>query len=197
MEVDHTVEDGNDPREDLSLGPPKKRPHVQKLAHEDACNNSFSEFDVPSETSGGTSRDANRPPGLPSRVLGGAHLFVEACCGCALLSSCVAKLGFEVMPIDFEGNKHRPFLHVIQLDLRKPETWEFLRYVAESRRPFHFHFAPPCGTASRGLSYVGGGSWTATAAIRTVADGFSLVRWCMGCKGEKCKPNLHSGVFLL
>ena len=41
MEVDHTVEDGNDPREDLSLGPPKKRPHVQKLAHEVACNNSL------------------------------------------------------------------------------------------------------------------------------------------------------------
>ena len=76
-------------------------------------------------------------------------LFIEACCGCALLSSCVAKLGFEVMPIDVEGNKHRPYMHVIQLDLRKRETWQFLRYVAESRRPFHFHDAPPCGTASR------------------------------------------------
>ena len=76
-------------------------------------------------------------------------LFIEACCGCALLSSCVAKLGFEVMPIDFEGNKHRPYMHVVQLDLRKRETWQFLRYVAESRRPFHFHAAPPCGTASR------------------------------------------------
>ena len=49
-------------------------------------------------------------------------LFIEACCGCALLSSCVAKLGFEVMPIDFEGNKQRPYMHVIQLDLRKRET---------------------------------------------------------------------------
>ena len=74
---------------------------------------------------------------------------IEACCGCALLSSCVAKLGFEVMPIDFEGKKQRPYMHVIQLDLRKRETWQFLRYVAESRWPFHFHAAPPCGTASR------------------------------------------------
>ena len=153
MAVDHTVEDGNDPREDLSVGPPKKKPHVQKFAHEDACNNSFSDFDVPSETLGGTSKDVNKLPSLPSRGPGGARLFVEACCGCALLSSCVAKLGFEVMPIDFEGNKHRPFVHVVQLDLRKPETWEFLRYVAESRRPFHFHFAPPCGTASRARDY--------------------------------------------
>ena len=153
VEVDHTVEDGNDPREDLSVGPPKKRPHVQKFAHEDACNDSFSDFDVPSEPLGATSKDANRPPSLPSRVPGGTHLFIEACCGCALLSSCVAKLGFEVMPIDFEGYKHRPFVHVIQLDLRKPETWELLRYVAESRRPFHVHFAPPCGTASRARDF--------------------------------------------
>ena len=76
-------------------------------------------------------------------------LFIEACCGCALLSSCVSKLGFEVMPIDFEGNKQRPYMHVVQLDLRKRETWQFLRYVAESRKPFHFHAAPPCGAASR------------------------------------------------
>ncbi len=53
------------------------------------------------------------------------------------------------MPIDFEGNKHRPYMHVVQLDLRKRETWQFLRHVAESRRPFHFHAAPPSGTASR------------------------------------------------
>ena len=38
---------------------------------------------------------------------------------------------------------------MVQLDLRKRETWQFLRYVAESRRPFHFRAAPPCGTASR------------------------------------------------
>ena len=46
-------------------------------------------------------------------------LFVEACCGCALLSACVSKLGFDTLPIDFHGNKHRPFLHVVELDLRK------------------------------------------------------------------------------
>ena len=78
-----------------------------------------------------------------------APLFIEACCGCALLSACVSKHGFDVLPIDFQGNKHRPFVHIVELDLRKESTWEFLRFLVQSRRPFHFHAAPPCGTASR------------------------------------------------
>ena len=126
---------------------------MQKSSHESACKNSSFGFDMSSGTASETCDDANRRSEVSACGSGGAHLFVEACCGCALLSSCVAKVGFEVMPIDFEGNKHRPYVHVIQLDLRKPETWDFLRYVARSRRPFHFHFAPPCGTASRARDY--------------------------------------------
>ena len=105
---------------------------MQKLAHESACKNSSFGFDVSSGTLSETCDDANKSSDVSACGSGGAHLFVEACCGCALLSSsCVAKVGFEVMPmpIDFEGNKHRPYAHVIQLDLRKPETWEFLRYT--------------------------------------------------------------------
>ena len=83
------------------------------------------------------------------RGLSEAPLFIEVCCGCALLSSCAAKAGFDILPIDFEGNKQRPFVHVVQLDLRHRSTWEFLEYLAFSRRPFHLHAAPPCGTASR------------------------------------------------
>ena len=85
----------------------------------------------------------------PPRLLGESPLFIEACCGCALLSACVAKLGFDTLPIDFQGNKHRPFIHVIELDLRKRSTWDFLEHLVSTRRPFHFHGAPPCGTASR------------------------------------------------
>ena len=61
----------------------------------------------------------------------------------------MSKAGFDILPIDFEGNKQRPYVHVVQLDLRQRSTWEFLEYLAHSRRPFHFHAAPPCGTASR------------------------------------------------
>ena len=78
-----------------------------------------------------------------------APLFIEACCGCALLSASVSQMGFDTLPIDFHGNKHRPFLHVVELDLRKQSTWTFLEHLVLTRRPFHFHGAPPCGTASR------------------------------------------------
>ena len=85
----------------------------------------------------------------PERCFKEPFLFIEACCGSALLSSCVSKAGFDVLAIDFHGNKHRPFVHVVELDLRKQSTWSFLEHLARSRRPFHFHAAPPCGTASR------------------------------------------------
>ena len=58
-------------------------------------------------------------------------LFIEACCGCALLSACVSKLGFDTLPIDFHGNKHRPFVHVVELDLRKKTTWDILEHLVK------------------------------------------------------------------
>ena len=84
-----------------------------------------------------------------SGTLKESPLFIELCCGSAILSSVVAKHGFEFMAIDFEGNKHHPYVHVVQLDLRKADTWEFLRFVVQDRFVFHVHAAPPCGTASR------------------------------------------------
>ena len=82
-----------------------------------------------------------------------APLFIEACCGCGLLSSCMAKAGFETFSVDFEGNKHKPYIHVVQMDLRKGSSWEFFHHLAVTKRPFHFHGAPPCGTASRARDY--------------------------------------------
>jgi len=53
----------------------------------------------------------------PPRYLAEAPLLVEVCCGSALLSACVSKAGVDTLPIDFQGNKHRPFVHVANLDL--------------------------------------------------------------------------------
>ena len=39
----------------------------------------------------------------PKKRLGEPPLFIEACCGCALLSACAAKMGFDILPIDFQG----------------------------------------------------------------------------------------------
>lgn len=65
----------------------------------------------------------------PQGHLKEAPLFIEACCGSAMLSACVSKLGFDVLAIDFHGNKHRPFVHVVELDLRKQSTWTFLEHL--------------------------------------------------------------------
>ena len=104
---------------------------------------------IPPREEGGKFQTAGEGRQEVKKCLSEAPLFIEACCGCALLSSCVSKAGFDILSIDFEGNKQRPYVHVVQLDLRQRSTWEFLEYLAHSRRPFHFHAAPPCGTASR------------------------------------------------
>ena len=82
--------------------------------------------------------------GKPARLL-----VIEACCGCARLSATLKKDGFDVLPLDCEGNRHRSLVTVVSLDLRKPASWEFLQTCVLSNRVFHFHGAPPCGTASR------------------------------------------------
>ena len=94
-------------------------------------------------------RDEEPKGQRPQKHLKDAPLFIEACCGCALLSACMKKHGFDVLPIDFHGNKQRPFIHVVELDLRKKSTWEFLEFLVDTRIPFFFHAAPPCGTSSR------------------------------------------------
>ena len=104
---------------------------------------------IPPREEGGKFRTSGEVRQEIKKCLSEAPLFIEACCGCALLSSCVSKAGFDILFIDFEGNRQRPYVHVVQLDLRQRSTWEFLKYLAHSRRPFHFHAAPPCGTASR------------------------------------------------
>ena len=84
--------------------------------------------------------------GKPARLL-----VIEACCGCARLSATLKKDGFDVdiLPLDCEGNRHRPLATVVSLDVRKPASWEFLQTCVLTNRVFHFHGAPPCGTASR------------------------------------------------
>ena len=76
-------------------------------------------------------------------------LVIEACAGTATLSSVLKDVGFEVLPIDFGKQRNSSHLHIINLDLRKRHSWDFLAKIAMSRRMFHFHGAPPCGTASK------------------------------------------------
>ena len=76
-------------------------------------------------------------------------LVLELCAGSAL-PSCVAKeAGYAVVPVDWGQSKHRPYVHVLQLDLRLSRTWDFIRRLVETRDVVWVHIAPPCGTASR------------------------------------------------
>ena len=75
-------------------------------------------------------------------------LCMEACAGSGMLSCQLKAHGFDVLAVDFSGNKHRPFVGIVKLDLRLV-SWVFLRYVANSRRIALFHAGPPCGTSSR------------------------------------------------
>ena len=74
---------------------------------------------------------------------------MEACAGSGMLSCQLKAHGFDVLAVDFSGNKHRPFVGIVKLDLRLVSSWDFLRYVANSRRIALFHAGPPCGTSSR------------------------------------------------
>ena len=76
-------------------------------------------------------------------------LVIELCCGTALLSSVAQEAGYAVLPVDWGHNKRKPYVRALQMDLRQPSTWEFIRHVCKSRPIAWIHAAPPCGTASR------------------------------------------------
>ena len=85
---------------------------------------------------------------MPLHVEDTSLLFIEACAGSALLSSVMRCAGFDILAIDFGKVGRNSNIHVINLDLRQKHSWQFLHTVVLSRRAFHFHGAPPCGTSS-------------------------------------------------
>ena len=103
---------------------------------------------------GSGSRTRSPPSGLPGPLVsptpvGTPPLFIELCAGTALLSQQAAEAGFRMLAVDHHGNRFKPHVHVLQLDLRSPSSWEFLRGVLSSQAVAHVHIAVPCGTCSR------------------------------------------------
>ena len=88
---------------------------------------------------------ANSQCNFGKQVADTSLLVIEACAGTAVLKD----VGFEVLPIDFGKQRNTSHLHVINLDLRKQHSWDFLAKIAVLQRLFHFHGAPPCGTSSK------------------------------------------------
>ena len=75
--------------------------------------------------------------------------FLEICSGSALLSYVAKEAGYIAVLIDWHHNRQKSCVHTLQLDLRLPSTWSFLRRTCSSCNVAWIHMAPPCGTASR------------------------------------------------
>ena len=126
-------------------------------------------------------------------------LFIEACCGSALLSSCVARSGFDVLAIDFHGNKHRPFCACCGIRFAKTIYMEFLRAsgtVASTfslscrstmRHSFESERCPSCGRST----------WASTTAFRRVPLGISVANWFLERQSRICKFDLYPPCGLL
>ena len=89
--------------------------------------------------------DVSKSDGIPLRKA----LVIELCAGSAKLSSACAKIGFTALAVDFSGNKHATYHHVVFLDLRLTESWQLLQRLVSQHSTIWVHIAPPCGTASR------------------------------------------------
>ena len=77
------------------------------------------------------------------------YLFVEAFAGSANLRNIVKQTGFQVVPTDHPGNKHHPKCKLLLLDLTQDSAWNYLEYLKNNVLVLAWHFASPCGTASK------------------------------------------------
>ena len=94
------------------------------------------------------SSDPSSPPSKRGRIHE-TPIAVEVCCGAAGLSTALQEAGFCAKPVDWHGNRHRPSIPFLRIDLCSEEgqrrLWELLR----SGNVAYVHCAPPCGTFSK------------------------------------------------
>ena len=77
-------------------------------------------------------------------------LFVELCCGTAVLSKAAEKVGFRVFPVDCD-KRRAPYKKTVFLDIANPEQRQVIKdlLLAERHRVVACFAAPVCGTASK------------------------------------------------
>ena len=72
---------------------------------------------------------------------------LEICCGHAGLSIALQERGWQVKPIDWLGNEHKPGIPILHKDLTdQKQVYQVVRML---ERASYVHMAPPCGAASR------------------------------------------------
>ena len=73
----------------------------------------------------------------------------EVFCGSGGYTCALEKAGFDVVGIDFAGNKDKPKGRCLWIDLSRPIGQKQLLKLLLQPDVAYVHFAPPCGTASR------------------------------------------------
>ena len=76
-------------------------------------------------------------------------LCIELCAGSARLSASLKEIGFSVVPVDYEKNRHQSYVRCIRMDLTKPGAKTLFSQLLSTGRVVYVHSAPPCGTGSR------------------------------------------------
>ena len=76
-------------------------------------------------------------------------IFIEACAGCAILSSVAKERGFAVVPIDCPRNKHKVKAKIVTIDLTSPHAAKILDTLVDDFNVVAVHFGLPCGTCSK------------------------------------------------
>ena len=74
---------------------------------------------------------------------------IELCAGSAKYSSALQNLGFAVLPVDCNRNKHRPRVRCLVLDLTAVAAKSILMDIINGGRVVHIHSAAPCGTGTK------------------------------------------------
>ena len=74
---------------------------------------------------------------------------IELCAGSAKFSSALQNLGFAVLPVDCDRNKHRPRVRCLVLDLTAVTAKSILMDIINGGRVVYIHSAAPCGTGTK------------------------------------------------
>ena len=76
----------------------------------------------------------------------GAPLLIHLCAGSGLLSAALKYHAVDSLAADFNGNKARPYVLIVGLDLTLPASWDYLGTVLRARHVVRVHASPPTGT---------------------------------------------------
>ena len=73
-------------------------------------------------------------------------MLIHLCASSGLLSAALKYHAVDSLAADFHGNKARPHVHIVGLDLTLPASWDYLGTVLRTRHVVRVHASPPTDT---------------------------------------------------